>query len=191
MKYTKNHVQYIRDNYLTKTAKEMAEHLKGSESGVKGVMKRNNIIIPKDIAEQRKKNSYFKKGHEPFNKGIPMIEYMDSEALKRIKTSQFKKGHEPHNTKYNGYERITKDGYIEVRIKKGVFRLKHIVEWEKINGDLKKGYCLWCLDGNIKNTNPSNWELITRQENIHRNVHSLPDELNRAKRLLTRLNKEL
>ena len=191
MKYTDTMISYIRENYLDMTIKEIAKNIKGSYSGVSGVMKRLNLIIPEHISDKRKKDSYFKKGHQPFNKGIPMIEYMDSEALKRIKTSQFKKGHEPHNTKYNGYERITKDGYIEIRIKKGVFRLKHIVEWEKINGDLKKGYCLWCLDGNVKNTNPENWELITRKENIHRNVHSLPDELNRAKRLLTRLNKEL
>lgn len=79
---------------------------------------------------------------------------------------QFKKGNLPHNTKYNGHERITVDGYIEVRIKQGVYRLKHLYNWEKVNGKLKPGYCLRCIDGNVLNTDASNWKMITRQENM-------------------------
>jgi hypothetical protein len=85
---------------------------------------------------------------------------------KRRNTGWFDKGHLPHNTNYNGHERITKDGYIEIRIKQGVYRLKHLVNWEAVNGKLPKGFCLRCKDGNLKNTHPKNWKLITRQENM-------------------------
>ena len=84
--------------------------------------------------------------------------------MKKQELHAFKKGHEPHNTKYNGHERITKEGYIEIRIKKGEYRLKHLYNWEQINGKLPKNHCLSCVDGNKQNTDPNNWKIISRAE---------------------------
>lgn len=190
-RYTPEQQQFIKDNYLKYPVKTLARMINGSGTGVKGVLNRNNLVIPKEIIEQRKKDSQFLKGSVPANKGKKQHEFMTPEAIEKTKKTRFKKGQLPHNTKYNGYERVTKDGYVEIRVKRGVFRLKHIVEWEKVNGKIPKDHCLWCKNGNKQNTHPSNWELITRKENIYRNVHNQPPEIIRAKKLITLINKNI
>lgn len=84
--------------------------------------------------------------------------------------TQFKPGREPHNTKYLGHERVTKDGYIEISVAErnphtGYDRRyvqKHRWLWEKVNGPVPEGMALKCLDGNRRNTNPTNWEAVPR-----------------------------
>lgn len=182
-------IQFINDNYLKIPSKRIADILGRSDTFVREIRKKYDLVIPESIIQKFKRDSQFKKGNISFNKGKKQKDYMSKEAIERTKATRFKKGNEPHNTKYNGHERITKDGYIEIRIKKGKYILKHIHEWEKVNGKIPKGHCLWCLDGNKLNTNPDNWECITRTENLKRNVHYLPNELMRAKKLITRINK--
>jgi hypothetical protein len=130
--------------------------------------------------------SRFKKGQVPPNKGKKMPEHVYQKA----KATMFKKGNIPHNTNYDGHIRISKDGYQEIRVRKGKYRLLHLHNWEKVNGKLPKGHCLWNKDGNKLNTDPSNWELITRAENMRRNtVHRYPKEIKeviRMKAVLTR-----
>lgn len=114
-------------------------------------------------------------------------------ALYRANNSgQFSKGQLPHNTNYNGHERITVDGYTEIRLKAGLYRLKHVHNWEKINGPLPKGCCLRCLDGDKQNTQASNWQLITRAENMLKNtIHRYPKPLVKAIRLKSLITKQL
>lgn len=168
-RYNEDQVQFIKDNYLKYPVKKIAEMIGGSYCGVMGVINRSGLEIPKEIRDQRKKSNHFKKGNISYNKGKKQTEFMSKEAIERTKKTRFKKGHTPHNSKYNGAERLTKDGYIEIRVKRGKYRLKHIVEWEKVNGKLPDNHCLKCLDGNKENTNPSNWKLITRIENMYNN----------------------
>ena len=60
------------------------------------------------------------------NKGRKQTEYMSEEQLAKTKATRFKKGHVPKNHKPVGYERITRDGYIEVKTAEpNVFELKH------------------------------------------------------------------
>lgn len=106
----------------------------------------------------------FPVGHVPANKGMKMP-YNENSAR-----TQFKNGHMPHNTKYLGHERLSKDGYVEICINrvnphtgfKWRYVLKHRWLWEKENGSLPAGMCLKCLDGNKQNTDPANWEAISR-----------------------------
>lgn len=161
--------KFIRDNYLSIPVKPLAERLGVSFGRIKRFLERNNLEIPKALALQRKQDSYLKKGHTPFNKGKKQIDFMSAAAIKKTSHTRFKKGHIPYNTNYNGHERITKDGYVEVRISRGIYRLKHLVRWEKINGKLPKHHCLKCQDGDVTNTHPDNWKLITRVENMYNN----------------------
>lgn len=80
--------------------------------------------------------------------------------------TQFKKGHLPANTMPVGSERLTKDGYIEVRVEepktfecgvKTYWRQKHRYLWEQINGPVPKGHFLKSIDGDRTNCDPSNW----------------------------------
>lgn len=107
----------------------------------------------------------FKKGAAPFNKGEP------HPARGRAAETQFKKGSMTGAAaaKYKpiGTERINKDGYLERKIHDGMplqsrWRLVHLIRWEELNGPLPKGEALKCLDGNRRNTEPSNWRAIPR-----------------------------
>lgn len=185
-------LEFIKDNYLIMPIKTIAKKIEASQTLVRRRLKTHNLVIPIEIIEQRKKDSYFKKSHKPFNKGKKQKDYMSLESINKTKKTRFKKGQEPTNTKYDGHERITKDGYVMIRIESGQYRLKHIVEWEKVNGKIKKGYCLWCLDGNIKNTKHNNWELISRSENMYRNSkHNYPKEIIPTLLIINKINKQI
>lgn len=163
-RYTAEDIEFIKNN-LDKGNKELGEILGRSADSIKDRMCASGLRRTREqLKGLRRKN----------NKG------------------QFKKGNTPHNTNYNGHERITVDGYIEVRVKKGVYRLKHLYEWEKVNGALLSGYCLRCVDGNILNTEPSNWKMISRAENMVLNsIHRYPKEVKRAIRLVKKIEKQL
>lgn len=106
----------------------------------------------------------YEPGAVPANKGKKM-----PYNAKRSAT-QFKKGQRSHNTKYEGHERISKDGYVEISVSKknkhtGFERsyvLKHRYLWEQKHGPVPDGMCLKCLDGDRQNCEPDNWEAIDR-----------------------------
>lgn len=147
-------ISYVRDNYQTLGNKEMSLHLCRSAAAIKrklyqlGIKRTHNELV-----------------------------IIRSRIMKIPQAGHFKKGCLPHNTKYDGHERVTKDGYIEIRIAKGDYRLKHLYLWEQLNGPLPKGSCLKCLDSNKHNTSPDNWKLITRIENMLRNSKYSPPEV--------------
>lgn len=181
---------FIKENYLKMPVKTLAAAIGKSGCGVSGRLRQLGLTIPKEIIEQRKSDSHFQKGQPSFNQGKRQKDYMRPEMIEKTKATRFKKGSIPHNTKYNGHQRITKDGYIEIRVKRGVYRLKHLWEWEGINGALPEGHCLRCVDGNIQNTAPENWKLITRAENMILNtIHRYPEEVKTSIRLVNKLNK--
>lgn len=74
---------------------------------------------------------YFPKGNIPFNKGTKGI-------MKANKTS-YKKGNIPQTYKPVGTERITKDGYIEIKVKDpNVWKLKQRLIYEEHYGEIPK-----------------------------------------------------
>lgn len=178
-RFTVEDDQFLRDNYLTIPAKRMSKMLNRSESGARQRMVLLDLCVPKEVTDQFKKNSQIKPGNIPSNRGKKQVEYMSAESIERTVASRFKKGSTPKNTKYDGFERISKDGYIEIRVSKGKFRLKHRVEWEKENGPVSHGHVLIAKDSNKLNTAADNWLLITMAENMERNSGAirLPDTM--------------
>jgi hypothetical protein len=110
------------------------------------------------------RDGMFKSGQKSWNKGKKIGAHPNSKA------SQFKKGMVPYNLLPVGTERITEEGYVELKVNQvnpytGAptrFVHKHRYLWEKINGPVPEGYALKCLDGDKSNTDPSNWEAIPR-----------------------------
>ena len=107
----------------------------------------------------------YPKGHIPTNKDKKMPFNANSAA------TQFKKGNLGGKAKENikpiGYERLTKDGYIERKINNDLpfqsrWRVVHLIKWENVNGAIPKGHCLKCIDGDKGNTAPNNWACIPR-----------------------------
>ena len=163
----------IKAEYLLKPVKTLASEMDRGYTFVTSRLKHLGLVIPPHIIAERKLASRIQPGNIPINKGKKQVDYMSAEAIERTAKTRFTKGITPHNTKYDGFERVTKDGYIEIRIAKGVFKLKHRVEWEKVNGKIPNGYLIVCKNGNLQDTSPRNWELISRIENMARNSGSI------------------
>lgn len=163
-KYSQEEHDFLKEFIPGHTYKEIvAEYNKRfcepiTETRVKGYMANHKI--------NNGLTGRFKKGHIPANKGT------HPPTVGRMAETQFKSGHLPHNTKPIGYERITKDGYIEVKLKmrpsahEKNFKLKHRLIWEEAHGPIPKGYKVIFLDGNKKNIDLNNLALVSPQEEI-------------------------
>lgn len=122
----------------------------------------------------------FTKQTPGWNKGLKQVDYMSAEMIERSAKTRFKKGQDPHNAVPIGYERITQDGYVEVKVrhlkggdaKNKNFVLKHRMIYEQNFGEISEGMNVEFLDGNKLNFELSNLVLRTRQENMLRNSYS-------------------
>lgn len=119
------------------------------------------------------KGGCFEKGHEPHNKGKTWDEIGISEEKRaRIRTTQFKKGLVPHNAvdKPVGYERINRDGYVEVKVAERPsrqdcndnFRFKHHIVYEQHNGEIPEDCNIVFADHDRMNFNPDNLVAVPR-----------------------------
>lgn len=102
-------------------------------------------------------------GHTPGNKG----KKMSGEVYEKVRHTFFQKGHIPANHKPVGYERISRDGYVEVKVAEpNKFRLKHRVVWEEHFGPIPAGYNIQFRDKNRQNLDLDNLYLISRSEQL-------------------------
>lgn len=174
----------LKKHLLEIPVKRLARKIGVSDTCLRIRIKQLKLKIPIELIEQRKQDSRLKKGHVAWNKGQPM----SVKTRKKVSRTWFKKGSLPHN--YNGGEHISKDGYIVLSMGEGKVRLKHIHLWEQKNRPLPAGHCLRCVDGNIQNTDPSKWQLITRAKNMELNtIHRYPPEMKKAMKKLSKLSK--
>lgn len=114
----------------------------------------------------------FVKGHVPYNKGKKWDEFMSSEAQANSRRTQFKAGevHGPEgHVKPVGYERVSKDGYIEVKVADGLqakancnYRPKHHVVWESVNGPIPPHTQIVFADHDKRNFDPDNLVAVDR-----------------------------
>lgn len=134
----------------------------------------------------------FEKGHIPANKGKKGV------CAPGCEKTQFKKGNLPGNTKPIGYERISKDGYVEVKVKmrpshplcNDNFVAKHRLIWERLNGPIPDDSVVIFKDGDKRNFAPSNLALITKAERLQmtrRGLFSSDAELTEAGIMVARV----
>ena len=133
---------------------------------------------------------HFPKGHIPWNKGAKGYCAPGSEK------GWFKKGHKNKNTMPVGSERITADGYIEIKVsgtaKKSCerWKSKHALIWQKANGKIPKGSVVIFADSNKRNFKLSNLLCVTRNELYQLNRRGLiapSGELTKAAKALVAL----
>ena len=108
----------------------------------------------------------FKKGHKTWNKG--------TKGLTKANKTSFKKGDIPHNYRPIGSERITKDGYIEIKIadpNKWQHKQRYI--YESVYGKIPKGHKVIFVDGNIHNFDLDNLILVSNAEELIMNSRNL------------------
>lgn len=122
--------------------------------------------VSKDNLNALRKRNGWKTGRTGrFEKGQARIP--NSGAKGPNKTS-FKKGQMPANTKPLYSERTRDDGFVEIKIPepnpytkaKTRYRLKHLWIWEKSKGAIPKNHVVTFKDGNNKNCDLSNLELL-------------------------------
>ena len=129
--YTVDDLQYIRDNYAEVSAADIATHLGVSKRTVytlahKMGLYKDKAYIIRVAREASSKSTHggvvtrFKPGVPPFNKGKKMEDYCTPEAIARSARTRFKAGHRPKNWRPVGSERVSKDGYIEVKMREGI-----------------------------------------------------------------------
>ncbi len=172
-KYSLEEDKFLKNNVKGITLKELTGKfnktfkLSLSESSIAN--RKNKLGLSSGI-----KGGQFQKGHIPINKGKKWDDYMSKEAQEQSRKTTFKKGNVPHNQRPIGSERISKDGYIEIKIKESnEFVLKHRWLWEQKNGKIPKDKILIFLDGNKLNLDLDNLALISRNENLTMNSNKL------------------
>lgn len=106
----------------------------------------------------------FEKGHVPANKG------KHHPTVGRMAETQFKKGDIPKNHKPVGTVSVRhnyKRGQVYVYEKvaePNVWKMKHILEWERHNGPVPKGKAIIFADGDTTNTDISNLVMVDRSQ---------------------------
>lgn len=119
----------------------------------------------------------FVNNYPGWNKGKKQSEYMTPDQIEKTKKTRFQPGQDPHNTVAMGSERVSKDGYVEIKIKhtKGQgssnnFESKHRLIYQENFGPIPPGMIVEFLDGNKTNFSADNLVLATRRENLLRNT---------------------
>ncbi len=194
-KYTPKELQYLIKFYPDTSTKKMAKKLGRSVEALNQKASRLGIKKSKKYISEHPRctRTQFKKGQLSKNKGKKWADFMSEEGMDASKKTQFKKGHTPHNHKVVGHERITKDDYVEVKIREpNVFVLKHRLIYEQKKGAIPPGYNIIFLDGNRRNFNIDNLKCVSNEELMNQNtIHRYPLELKKAIRLNNKLLKHI
>lgn len=177
--------------YPEHTNRELAEILGVSESSVMLRAFHLRLFKSADFHRRKREATQFKKGLIPANKGKKWNEFMSHEGQLNSRKTTFKKGNIPPNHKPVGYERFTKDGYIEVKVREtNVFKLKHRYIWEQQNGTIPRGCNIQFKDGNRLNCSIENLYMISRTDQVAKNsIIRYPVNIRTAIRRVSKIKK--
>ena len=163
-KWSQEEKQYLASVVKGKTYKELVTLMNEkfdyefSSQQIEGALRRYNL--------KTGNTGQFKKYKEPWNKGLKGY-------IGANKTS-FKKGNIPPNYKPVGSERVTRDGYTEVKIKDpNKWELKHRHIYKKHYGEIPSGYNVIFADKNISNFDIDNLILVSKAEMLMLNREKL------------------
>ena len=126
-----------------------------------------NIIAINSVCKRKGwltgRNSFFTKGHKPWNIG--------TKGVCKRNSGCFRRGQRPKNWKPVGSERInTGDGCILIKVAEpNVWRYKHVVVWESEHGKVEKGQLIRFIDGNQLNCSLDNLEQVSRPMHLYLN----------------------
>lgn len=169
--FTHSQVEYIKQKYQKHSPKRVAELLNKTcngnftENQIKSFVHNHGINCGR--------TGRFEKGQTPWNTGTTGV-------MKPNKTS-FKKGDIPINHRPVGSERITKDGYREIKTAEPrTWELLQRYNWAKVHGCENMPENLRFKDGNPLNCDVSNLEPVSNQEHMVLNnmgFNQMPEEV--------------
>lgn len=188
--WTEAQIDYLKSTYTDMLSIDIANHLgitlqtvyyKANQLGLKKSASFLSSRLSGRLHGGQGAKTRFVKGQQSWNKGKP------TPSRGRSKETQFKPGvrcgiaaklHKPI-----GFERTSKDGYLERKINDDMplrkrWRAVHLIEWEAINGPLPANHALRFKDGNKANIALDNLELISRADLMRLNTcHRYPKEI--------------
>lgn len=163
-KWSKEEIEYITEITPGRSYKEILELMNDKFEyefrlkQIQGAIKRYKLNTGR--------TGYFQKGFTPWNKG--------TKGLCKSNKTSFKPGTCPINHRNVGDERITRDGYIEIKIAEpNIWDLKHRVIYEKHHGPIEDGHAIIFLDGNKLNTDINNLKSVSRHKLLVLNKNKL------------------
>lgn len=127
-------------------------------------------------------NMRFKKGQQPFNKGLKQEAFMSMKGQINSRKTQFKKGNRPFNSAKIGEERMRignskKSGYLCIKVcdgkKNNNWVPKHRLIYEKYYGPIPNGYKVIFADGDNTNFEINNLILVSPKEHLIMNKQKL------------------
>lgn len=165
-KYTQEHVDWISANIQGTKFKDLTAMFNerfGMSLSVPAMVSmtaarglHNGINVVPEFIENGKLHRY-RKGHAPANKGI--------KGTHSSPATEFKKGNIPVNFRPVGSERISVDGYTEVKVADpNKWRMKHAIIWEAANGPVPKKHVVIFGDGNKQNFALENLLLVSQAQ---------------------------
>lgn len=169
IKYTKEQKEFLIENNYMKSSQELADlfekefNIKLTRAQIKSF--RGNNKLDSGLTGR------FEKGHKTFNKGKKWDEYMSKQSQKSCRKTTFKKGNRPRNYRPVGSERITVDGFIEIKVADpNKWDLKSRVIYQEKYGKIPKGYKIIYLDGNRLNLDINNLRAVSYEEELIMNT---------------------
>ena len=164
--WTGGEKEFLRQYVASHTWKETAEEFNRrfgcnlTKDAVKAAGERYGIRTGRD--------GRFQKGTVPPNKG----KKMQPEQYAKCAATMFKKGQTLVNHKPVGTVSVRRNNkrgqqYVYEKVAEpNVWKIKHVLEWERHNGPVPKGMIIIFADGNPLNTDISNLVMISRAQNV-------------------------
>lgn len=157
--FAKEEIAYLREIAPGRTTKEMTEmfnqHFGLSLVAQQIKSARANYKIRSGL------DMKFQKGKASWNKGMKGIDLSGENGKK----TQFKKGNIPSGHRPVGSERVSRDGYVELKVAEpNKWKHKHVYLWEQVHGPIPEKHVIFFLDQNKKNAVLENLRLLSRRE---------------------------
>lgn len=182
-RWTPDEDQKLAGLYGSMSAGEIARALGRTRLAVKNRV--NQLALTKPDGSIN--TGCFPKGHVPANKGMRRPGW----AAGRMAETQFKKGclngRAAIVAKPIGFERISKDGYLERKVNNDMpfqkrWRAVHRIAWEEANGPIPEGHAVCFKPGLFSNRRDEitvdRLELVHRKDLMKRNsLYNYPKEI--------------
>ena len=189
-KYTAAQLDFLRTGYPSMSLRELTRAFNAEFKLSRTEIQLHSAMGNKAHRIRSGRTGCFEKGHQPWNAG--------TKGFTGANKTSFTKGHAPKNRKPLGSERITKDGFIEIKIAETDphtgfptrYKCKHVYVFEQTHGKVPDGMCVAFRDGNQLNCAQDNLMLISRAELLRLNQYgykTINDELKASLLALVKL----
>lgn len=162
--YTEEQKRFLHDNAPKCSVNELTELFNHTFATALHVGRIKGAIARYGVVTGR--TGRFAKGQAAWNKG--------KRGIHLSPHSEFQKGHMPQTYRPVGSERLSKDGYPEVKVADPkTWKAKHRIIWEKAYGSIPRGHVVIFADGNPMNASLDNLMLVSRAELLVANRQKL------------------